>query len=345
MRKLITFIMLLSVGLLHSQYKRASFEGSFGGQTIADQCAVLDDNFNHYSAVIRYSINPTFGVGIYTGYDNLSFTAGDDAIYERVTLEGVANLSRILKLHNETFILLGHGGLGLSRFETRRALSSYYRENMFALSGGFTGLFKVSPSLAVKADWTTTGNAGQDRTLDNRHVTTNRGINSFVNNFSVGLALYLGREPEHADWYEEPVDNLTTIYIDRTRTIDKTKTLILPVPIPPSKEKPCDCRVNEYVYFDYDSYEIGIQGRNAIQKIVDQITEEDTLTVVGYACPSGSDSYNIRLSKRRAKAVYTKLVDLGVDKNQIELRYEGKDLTKGDFTHEFARRVEMLIGN
>jgi len=61
-----------------------------------------------------------------------------------------------------------------------------------------------------------------------------------------------------------------------------------------SKEKP-----DKTIYFDFNSAELTQKAK----KILGSVTQDETVSVVGYTCPTGTAAHNRKLAERRAQAV------------------------------------------
>lgn len=358
MRKILAIALVLFTVTVSAQRNWAVEVGA-GLHTIADESADLRDNIYHLDGVVRYSFNERFGVGLYGGYDRLNlenYLTGNqvNTNFYRLNLEGIIDALEVVKLSNDYVTVLAHGGFGYTRFDTDNGFTKYHPN----VSGGVTGLVKLSTDLALKLDWTTTGNFNQERSLDAAAGVTNVGINSFVNNATVGLVVYLGKKrngtKEHFDWWNAPEDN----------TLDELKAEMVllrndirkqtPVTNVYNTVKGCDCSVNENVYFKNDYPKVGqtgeelieIQGLNAIEKIANALKLDSALNVYLTGSASNTKSttvpYDIDLSKRRVEAVKEKLLLLGVDENKIKIDYFGKDYNRNDI-HEFARKVSLEV--
>ena len=210
------FLVILALTLFSvtiNAQKQWSAEFGFGNHTIADESSDLENNVYHIDGVVRYSFNERFGVGVYGGFDDLSLEHHiggqlSKTEYWRVNLEGIADILEITNLSNNYFTILAHGGPGVSIFNA----DNDYSEVTPNISGGFTGILKITEQAALKIDWTTTAHFNQSRTFDGRGDVTNVGIQSFINNASIGIAFYFGKSKshsdEHYDWYVEPKKDL-----------------------------------------------------------------------------------------------------------------------------------------
>ncbi|WKV12799.1 OmpA family protein [Marivirga harenae] len=89
------------------------------------------------------------------------------------------------------------------------------------------------------------------------------------------------------------------------------------------------------IYFEFDSYELSEKSQNEINKIADFLIQNPNVKIEigGYTDKLGSDSYNKELSRKRAGAVYEKLIDgYGLDKERINaVGYGAKRLSSGKY--------------
>lgn len=89
------------------------------------------------------------------------------------------------------------------------------------------------------------------------------------------------------------------------------------------------------IYFEFDSYELSKKSQNEINKIADFLIQNPDVKIEigGYTDNVGSDAYNKELSKKRANAVYEKLIiKNGVDKSRIKsVGYGAKKLPSGKY--------------
>lgn len=81
-------------------------------------------------------------------------------------------------------------------------------------------------------------------------------------------------------------------------------------------------------FFDFDKAVLKSEGKSKLDEFVakmNQHQEVDVLLVTGHTDRIGSNSYNMKLSQRRADAVKNYLVDKGVSGNRIETAAKGED--------------------
>ncbi len=81
------------------------------------------------------------------------------------------------------------------------------------------------------------------------------------------------------------------------------------------------------VFFQYDSWNVSQEGAEALVHDATWLGEnnERRLTVEGHCDQRGTADYNMALGQKRAEAVRTYLLDLGVDSSQIQVVSYGKE--------------------
>ena len=105
------------------------------------------------------------------------------------------------------------------------------------------------------------------------------------------------------------------------------------------------------VLFDTGKSELKSGGLRNVQKVAEFLREnpQRQVSVDGFTDSTGSDEFNQGLSERRAYAVRTALIDLGVDASRISAQGFGKSYpVAGNDTpsgRQLNRRVEVVISN
>ncbi|MES0491182.1 MAG: OmpA family protein [Leptospirales bacterium] len=81
-----------------------------------------------------------------------------------------------------------------------------------------------------------------------------------------------------------------------------------------------------------------IQGiAETINSITKQIPKGYSLNVIGHASKSGTDEYNKKLGKRRAREVQSRLNTAGVANNTLKIRSEGEKANKRAVTFKVLK--------
>lgn len=103
------------------------------------------------------------------------------------------------------------------------------------------------------------------------------------------------------------------------------------------------------ILFGFDSHELTPQARENIRNMAETLQKypDTNILVEGHTDDVGKESYNQRLSERRASAVADYAVGLGVDRDRIQTRGYGEEQPVAENDTEAARaenrRVEVAI--
>jgi len=169
------------------------------------------DATNLFSANLgaRYMFNTKFGLKVEGYYDVLN-NADDTPEFESqvygVSLQGVANLGRLLEFESWTnrIGLFAHTGVGLARLTNDDVIEDADRLGTFLI--GLGGQVRLSNRIALTADFTMLNHFSQQRTWNggeylNTELRRKQGFDSTLYHATIGLSIYLGKHEQHADWY------------------------------------------------------------------------------------------------------------------------------------------------
>ncbi|MBJ9589508.1 OmpA family protein [Burkholderia seminalis] len=86
------------------------------------------------------------------------------------------------------------------------------------------------------------------------------------------------------------------------------------------------------ILFDFDRYNLKPDVRRIVERIGRTLRSSgiNGVRVYGYSDDSGTEKYDLELSKRRAEVVAAELVDVGLDAKQIAIAGKGKRDPVGD---------------
>ncbi len=103
------------------------------------------------------------------------------------------------------------------------------------------------------------------------------------------------------------------------------------------------------VLFDFDSATLKPQFRSTLDEMAGILNQDprSSVTVIGHTDSTGSEAYNMDLSRRRAQAVTSHLGSRGVDPNRLYAEGRGESEPRASNATEEGRaqnrRVEMII--
>jgi outer membrane protein OmpA-like peptidoglycan-associated protein len=103
----------------------------------------------------------------------------------------------------------------------------------------------------------------------------------------------------------------------------------------------------ENINFDFNSAKIQSNSISSLKEILNYIRQNNMnqILITGHTSSEGSKSFNLELSRLRAKSVYVYLITNGISKNK--LKYEGRGdlepiyLNDSEINRERNRRVEI----
>jgi peptidoglycan-associated lipoprotein len=123
----------------------------------------------------------------------------------------------------------------------------------------------------------------------------------------------------------------------------------LPEPEPPRFEEPSQLITNlAVIYFDYDSFQLSPDARDALEQNAQWIRSHPELTirVEGHCDERGTEEYNYNLGQKRAQAVREHLVSLGVDETRLHTWSWGElrplDPGEGEMAWSRNRRAQFV---
>lgn len=103
------------------------------------------------------------------------------------------------------------------------------------------------------------------------------------------------------------------------------------------------------VYFDTEKYNINAKSQETLKKLADIFKEypNSNILVEGHTDNTGSESYNLTLSKNRAQAVTNYLLGQGLESGRFDTKWYGESQAKYDNSTAEGRaknrRVELAI--
>lgn len=83
----------------------------------------------------------------------------------------------------------------------------------------------------------------------------------------------------------------------------------------------------DYIYFDYDKFNVKPEFRDTLNKVADWLKKNDNyrLRIEGNCDERGTSEYNLALGERRANSAKDYLVKLGIDNGKLNTISYGKE--------------------
>ena len=110
------------------------------------------------------------------------------------------------------------------------------------------------------------------------------------------------------------------------------------------------CSSDLIVYFPFDQYVLTPEAQTVVSEAAQYASAGGAtrVVVIGHTDSSGSPTYNVRLSERRAKAVADALVGLGVAPSTLAVDWKGESelaVATGDGVKEPLNRRSTISIN
>lgn len=346
-----------------------------------------NDGFNlnplHLNLGVRKMFSPSLGLRLGLSYDNIKNVkdfAKYDATFMGANAQVYLNLNKMANtslLWNRLNILPHFGG-GWAMFDVDDKYSvdtnysSRNKDNLFNIMAGITAQFRILDRLALTADVTNNWYGSAHMMLDGSRVKSNKGyIDSSVMNVSAGLTFYLGKNKQHIDWYEKPVEEKKEEkeVKDYGPTIEDLQNRIKALEARPAADPSAlQNRIKElenqiknlnnstkqmmdaniiHAYFDFDKDQPKSSSDRDIQTAIDYMKNNPsaTMELVGYADNIGTAAYNENLSKRRVENVKNFMVKAGIDASRLSVSWKGSKGSDQSTAEEraLARKVVFRV--
>ncbi len=140
-------------------------------------------------------------------------------------------------------------------------------------------------------------------------------------------------------------------YLYKSKNFNLTESLLEPVEVNVELD-PIEVGskiVLNNIFFEFNSFELTSTSKTELSKMIDLLnnTPISKVQITGYTDNVGSDTYNLELSKQRAKSVFNYLIENGVNKSKLAFVGKGATNFMADNTTEpnrsQNRRIEFEI--
>ncbi len=325
----------------------------------------------------RWMFSQRFGMKVDYGFNNI--TPGDgsadfNADYQRVNLQAVANMGRVLRFEEwtKTIGLLVHAGPGVGFLHSDAFEGSDAQLN---LMGGATLQFRLGKRVALNLDGSAILPFDKiDRSWDGYGASQKVGV---MFNGTLGLAVYLGKNEVHSDWYLEEEAGLADLLEKYDALAEKLETYHneaakadelastqqnvnkLSSDVEDLKKAKPAGNYDEFVktlteqgfvsaFFAYDSYKVPTSSISNINFLKTYLENNPSVNVEvrGYADEKGAANYNQKLSEKRAEAAAKLLIEAGIAQSRINTVGMGIDSSvdkNSANARQLARRASFVI--
>jgi peptidoglycan-associated lipoprotein len=120
--------------------------------------------------------------------------------------------------------------------------------------------------------------------------------------------------------------------------------------VEPGTQQDLIANVGDRVFFDFDKYDVRPDAQVRLEAQAGWLKRypQITVTIEGHCDERGTREYNLALGERRANAVKSFLVALGVDPNRMQTISYGKERPEVPGSNEWAwaqnRRAVLAVG-
>ncbi len=197
--------------------------------------------FNHIDIGVRKMLNTKFGFKFDFGSDIIESQDGNtdskpySSTQNKISFQGIFNISRLLNF--ETFTnrigLLVHGGPQASTlygktpiYQSKTNIIVGYRKNKEYNGGymfGLTPQFRITDRFVATGDFSIMINSRQHLNWDGSYSPDETNLAGSMNNISLGLTYYLGKNKRHADWFVSKDNCCEQIQDSKTIILDSDK--------------------------------------------------------------------------------------------------------------------------
>ncbi|MFV0366329.1 MAG: OmpA family protein [Mangrovibacterium sp.] len=326
---------------------------------------------------VRYMWSQRFGMKLDYGFNNI--TPGDgskdfDADYQRINIQAVANMGRILRFEEwtKTIGLLVHAGPGVGFLHSDAFDGSDAQINLVS---GATLQFRLSKRVALNLDGSAVLPFDKiDRSWDGHGASPEVGV---MFNGTLGLSVYLGKHEAHSDWYLEEQNAMAEMLEKYEALSEKVENYRneaakasavaaaqeninkVASDVEDLKNAKAAADYDEFIkalteqgfvsaFFSYDSSTVAASSISNINFLKTYLENNPNATVEvrGYADEKGAANYNQELSEKRAESAAKLLIEAGISESRISTVGMGVDSSvdiNSANARQLARRASFII--
>lgn len=350
--------------------------GHFLGSPMTNNYALSANPTKHFAVGVNHPfINPVYFGRFEFAFDNLTGNKSSvdfSSNYLRANYYLMTSIQNQLckseestRVPNRFDVQFGLG-LGASTFKTKGSNDYFISkgDDMLNLAVKVVPTYKVSEKVSVFAAYTLVSHSLQSVTYDMNESVTKRMLNGHLMNFAAGVSIVLKSTKRRLIVGVTPIDTTSKVVIVQPEpvidtlsdTLDVVDPVVTPDPIVTPEPDPVvadPTRTREGSITDYpvNMSDLPVSQKDILKKIAEKINTNDQLTLIlsGHADKTGSEGYNLSLSRKRAANIKAYLIGQGVSPEKIKIEYYGssKPIASNDTAEGRMknRRVDIDIVN
>jgi outer membrane protein OmpA-like peptidoglycan-associated protein len=192
--------------------------------------------------------------------------------------------------------------------------------------------YKISEKVSVFAAYTFVSHSLQSATYDMTEGVTKTMFNGHLMNFAAGVSVTLKTTKPRLFVDVTPIDTTSKVVVVQpdpiVDSIPDTLNVVNPIVTPdPTPIVTVPTRIYEGTISDYpvNMSDLPVSQKELLKSIAERLNSSDQLTLVlsGHADKTGSEGYNLSLSRKRAANTKAYLIGQGVSPEKIKIEYYG----------------------
>jgi OOP family OmpA-OmpF porin len=334
----------------------AAVGSHFAGSPIADKFALGATPGNHVAVGLNHPfINPIYFGRVEFAYDALSPNSSSvdfSSKYFRANYFLMTSIQNQLRqsLSSERpakkFDVQFGLGVGASTFKGGSHGDNFITkgDDMINMAAKVVPTYKISEKVSVFAAYTFVSHSLQSMSYDMSQSVNKTMFNGHLMNASVGVSVTLrSSSPRHVV-VVTPVDTTSKLVVvipdpivepTPVPTVDPVveptpEPVVEPTPEPVIKPNSVPTSyvkslVNTISDYPVNMSDVPMAQKAGLKNLASQLKSDPTLTLVlsGHADITGSEGYNISLSRKRAASVKAYIISQGVSADRIKIEYYG----------------------
>lgn len=328
----------------------AAIGGHFLGAPISNNYSLSANPTKHVAVGVNHPfINPVYFGRFEFAFDNLSGNKSSldfSSKYFRANYYLMTSIQNQLckseestRVPNKFDVQFGVG-VGASSFKNRTSNDYFISkgDDMLNLAVKVVPTYKISEKVSVFAAYTFVSHSLQSAKYDMNESVTKTMFNGHLMNFSAGISVVLKSTRPRLLVDITPVDTTSKVVFVQPNpivdTIPDTLNVVNPVVTPdpivtpePTPVVAVPTRTHEGTISDYpvNMSDLPVSQKELLKSIAERLNSSDQLTLIlsGHADKTGSEGYNLSLSRKRAANIKAYLIGQGVSPEKIKIEYYG----------------------